>query len=90
MKRIRRQEIAAGKRETKQREKERIEMERLKATLIETLPRYLSLHYGDPSTGRQGTILDGPIIARLAAAASLRALLMEEPKQVKPKAKKHR
>jgi hypothetical protein len=52
-------------------------MEKLSTDLIGTLSKYLALHMGDPSSGRTGALLNGPVIARLAAASSLRALLME-------------
>lgn len=53
-------------------------MEKLTAGLIDALSKYLSLHMGDPAVGRPGAFLDGPVIARLGAAASLRALLREK------------
>lgn len=45
--------------------------------LLVLLEKYISSHYGNPVTGRQGTIMTGPVCARLQAASSLRALLFE-------------
>jgi hypothetical protein len=67
-----RQAIASAKRAKRRAARE----QKLIALLIEALQNYMSLHYGNPATGRAGAILDGPVIARLAAAATLRALLM--------------
>jgi hypothetical protein len=67
--------IAMAKRQQKMQKKDRKEMQRLTAILINALPKYLSLHYGNPTIGRESIILDGPGMARLTAAATLRALL---------------
>jgi hypothetical protein len=64
---------AAANRDQKQRMREK----KLTESLIAMLSKYMILHYGNPRTGRHAAILDGPVIARLSAAASLRALLLE-------------
>lgn len=69
--------VAAKRKQQKQREFER----QLIHDLILKLTTYMELHYGNPVTGREGTILDGPVIARLSAAASLRALLVPAAKR---------
>ena len=46
--------------------------------LMLMLTEYMRLHYGNPETGKHSAILYGPTIARLSAAASLRALLKED------------
>jgi hypothetical protein len=66
----------AAKRIKRREEKQRLKERKLIGELIGKLTEYMALHYGNPVTGREGTILDGPVIARLSAAASLRAALL--------------
>jgi hypothetical protein len=68
----------AAARDARQRQREEKLREELRNALIVLLTRYMKLHYGNPATGRTSTVLNGPVIARLSAAASLHALLILE------------
>lgn len=67
--------MAADERRKKLRAKSRSELMVLQGDLVRMLDRYLNLQYGDPASGRRSGVLDGPAIARMAAAATLLALL---------------
>ena len=45
--------------------------------LIVLLTHFINRHYGNPAEGRRGAVITGPVGARLTAASSLRALLIE-------------
>lgn len=74
----RRQAERAVKRAAKRIAQEREDARRTRRSLIGLLDKYIQSHYGDPATGRTATVLYAPDIARLAAAASLQALLQAD------------
>jgi hypothetical protein len=66
------------KRIAKRAAQDRKDAELVRRSLIRLLDKYVNQHYADPATGRQATVCTAPVMARLAAAASLHALLQAD------------
>ena len=69
--------VRAAQRAAKREDRQRKRDQKLVGDLTAMLVKYMSMHYGNPATGKHATILNAPVIARLSAAASLYALLKE-------------